>query len=185
MKKLKEKLEKYLKNKLIVDIFVIGSSIKEKFDFRDIDIIVLFREKDYKNIENVLYDIKKNTHIEKLHIEPLIIDNMFNESIFSSLIHEGISIKHGRSMGEIIGYKPFLLFMFSLEGLDNVKKVRFAQTVYGRGKISGKKGILQEEGGINIGRGAFLVPIDKEHILRDVMLKFRVKFKVKRIFVKD
>lgn len=184
MKKLKQKLKKYLKNKLIADIFVIGSSIKDKFDFKDIDIIVLFREKDYKNMENIIYNMKKEIGIGNLHIEPLIVDSMFNEGIFASLIHEGISIRHDKNIGEIIGYKPFLLFMFSLEGLNNVEKVRFAQTLYGRDKFK-KKGILQEEGGVSIGKGAFLAPISKEHIFRDMMIKFKVKFRVKRVFVKD
>ena len=111
MKKLEERLKKYLKNKLIADIFVIGSSIKDKLDFKDIDVIVLFREKDYKNIEGIIYSIKREIGIENLHIEPLVVDNMLNESIFSSLIHEGISIRHNKGIGELIGYKPFLCLM--------------------------------------------------------------------------
>ena len=167
IKKLKKQLKKHLNNKNIIDIFIIGSSLKNKLDFKD--------------IENIIYNIKKELKIENLHIEPLFADNLFKENIFSSLIHEGFSIRQNKQVGELIGYKSFLLFIFSLEGLDNIDKVRFAQTLYGRNK----KGILKEEGGKFLGKGAIIVPIEKEHIFRDIMLNFKVKFETKRIFIKD
>ena len=113
MRSLRKKLEKYLKKESVVDIFIIGSFLKDKLLARDIDVLVLFKEKDYKLIEDVLYDIKKNLKIGNLHIEPLIAENLLKEKIFSSIIHEGFSIRHGKNIGELIGYKPFLLFTFS------------------------------------------------------------------------
>ena len=177
---LKKKLKTYLKNKLIIDIFFIGSFIKDKFEINDLDIIVLFREKNYKEIEKIIYEIKISLNIEGLHIEPLIVDNMFSEKIFSSLLHEGISIKYNENISKVIGYNPSLLFTFSLGNLNNLEKVRFAQTIYGREG----KGLLNEEGGKMIGKGAFLVPIEKEHLFRDVMVRFAVKYEVKRIMIK-
>lgn len=178
---MKKKLKNYLKNKSIIDIFLIGSSIKDKLEINDLDIIILFREKNYKEIEKIIYEIKNSLDIEGLHIEPLIIDNIFSEKIFSSLLHEGISIKYNENISKLIGYNPFLLFTFSLSNLNNIEKVRFAQTVYGREG----KGLLNEEGGKMIGKGAFLVPIEKEHLFRDVMSRFNVKYNLKRIMIKD
>ncbi len=181
MKSLGKKLKKYLHNPIIVDIFVIGSGIKDKLDFRDIDIILLLREKDYKNIENLLYEIKEDLKIKYLHIEPIVVDDIFTEPIFLSLIHEGISVKYGAHVSDLMGYHPFFLFTFSLEGLKNIDKVRFAQTLYGRNG----KGILEEEGGVSLGKGSFLAPVEKEHLFLEVMHTFKTKFEVKRVFVKD
>ena len=177
MEKLRKELKKYLKDKFIIDIFIIGSSIKDKPEARDIDLIVLFRESDYKKIEESIYGIKRSIGIEGLHIEPLIVDDMLKESIFSSIIHEGISIRHDKNVSEMIGYKPFVQFTFALENLDKVNKVHFAQALYGRKG----QGILREEGGRQIGKGAFIVPVSKEHLFREIMANFKVKYAVMRI----
>lgn len=181
MKSLKSRLKECLKNKLIIDIFIIGSYTKDKIEAKDIDLIVLFRERDYKKIEDIIYDIKQNLEIENLHIEPLIVDNFLKESIFSTVIHEGISIKHNKTISELIRYKSFVLFTFSLKKLKNIEKVRFAQAIYGRKG----EGILKEEGGIILGKGAFFAPISKEHIFRDIMAKFKVNYDTRRVLVKD
>ena len=181
MKKLKIKLKKYLKNKIIADIFIIGSAIKDKTSPKDIDVIVLFKEKNYKIMQEIIYKIKKDIEMEQLHIEPLLVENMFKEKIFSSIIHEGISIRNNKNIGELMGYKPFSLFSFSLEKLDKIEKVRFAQTLYGRKG----NGLLKEEKGRYLGKGVFIIPINKEELFREIMLKFKTKFNVKRILLKD
>ena len=180
MKKLKGILKSFLKNKEIVDIFIIGSVLKEKFEPKDIDIIVLFRNKNYKMTGELTYSIKKNANIENLHIEPLIIDEMFQSKIFPSIIHEGFSIKSNKRISEIMGYKACSLFTFSLEKLNSIEKVRFAQTLYGRKN----DGLLQKEGGISVGRGAFMSPIEKEEFFKEALNKQKVKFNIRRVFVK-
>ena len=178
---MKIKLKKYLKNKIIADIFIIGSAIKDKIKPQDIDVIVLFKNKDYEIMQEIIYEIKKDIGIEQLHIEPLFVENMFKEKIFSSIIHEGISIRNNKNVGELIGYKPFSLFSFSLEKLEKIEKVRFAQALYGRKK----NGLLKQENGKALGKGVFIIPINKEELFREIMLKFKTKFNVKRILLKD
>lgn len=180
MKKLGKKLKKYLKIPLVLDIFLIGSSIKEKPDPKDIDLIILLKERDYRMIEDLFHSIKKELAFP-VHIEPLFIDAILQESIFSSVIHEGISLKYQKNVSNLLGYKSFLLFTFSLQNLKNIDKVRFAQTIYGRKG----DGILQQERGISLGKGAFLIPVEKEYLFREIMQKFKAHFEVKRIFVKD
>ena len=179
---MKKGLEKYLRNKAIIDIFLFGSSIKEKEKPGDIDLIVFFKEKNYRVTEEIIYAIKKTLNMEHIHIEPLFLDGLFKGSLFSSLLHEGISIRYGKSLNELAGYHPFLLFTFSLQHLKKVEKVRFAQTLYGRKK---GKGILHEEGGISLGKGTFLIPVYKEHLFRDLMKQSHVSFTLRRVLVKD
>ena len=68
IKKLKKQLKKHLNNKNIIDIFIIGSSLKNKLDFKDIDIIILFRKKDFKDIENIIYNIKTDQNYYRILI---------------------------------------------------------------------------------------------------------------------
>jgi len=181
IKILKSRLKNYLKNKSIVDIVIIGSSLKDKSTPRDIDLIILFREKEHQQIEETIYNLKKSLEEYNLHIEPLIIDKLFESKIFSPIIHEGFSIKYNKPLSEIIGYAADSLFKFSLEKLNNVEKVRFAQTIYGRKN----DGLLQKENGTALGKGAFMVPVGKEELFREVLTKFKAEFTIKKIFVKD
>lgn len=179
MKNLRKKLKSFLKDKFIIDIFIIGSALKEKFKPNDLDMIILFRSADYGKIEDSIYKIKHSLNIEKIHIEPLIIDDFFKKSISSAILHEGMSIKNNKPVSEALGYNPYSLFIFTLENLDNVKKVRFAQTLYGRKN----DGLLIKENGKSLGRGAFIIPISKEELFTEIMKKFNVKYELKKAFI--
>ena len=178
--KLRKKLKNYLNNKSIIDILVIGSAIKSKFKPNDLDLIVLFRDNSGSS-ENLLYNIKKSIEIPNLHIEPLFIDDIFKSRISSSIIHEAISLKHNSSLSELLGYKSFSLFSFSLDKLPNVKKVRFAQTLYGRNK----DGLLSKSKGQVLGKGAFIIPVETEELFKELMASFHVNYKVFRVLIKN
>ena len=64
-------LKKYLNDPKIFDIILIGSSIKEKTNPRDIDLILLTHEKQDK----LIYELRK----EKYHAENLLVKNLFKE----------------------------------------------------------------------------------------------------------
>jgi len=178
-KKLRNTLKNYLNNEFITDIFIIGSLIKDKFEPRDMDLIVLFRCKDYKKIENLLYEIKNSIKGHMLHVEPLIIDDFFNKSISSTILFEGISLKNNSSISDMLNFYSYSLFTFSLSNLSNIQKVRFAQTVYGRKN----NGLIKTEEGKMLGKGAFIVPVNKEELFKEVFNKFNVKADVTRIII--
>jgi predicted nucleotidyltransferase len=176
-----KKLKNYLNNPLVADIFLYGSAFKDKLDYKDIDILVLFRNKDYDKAAEILHQIKHDLNLGNLHLEHLFFEEMFKESIFSSLIHEGFSLRHNQTIGKMAGYNSRWLFTYTLDNLKNVDKVRFSQALYGRKGL----GLLQENKGEPLGKGAFLVPVEKEHLFREMLDKFKIKFKAKRVFVKD
>lgn len=178
---MKNLLKKHLRNN-IVDIFIIGSSFKDKLEPGDLDIIVLFKEKNLKQVEEELYNIRESvSFIKEVHIEPLFISSIFKEKIFLTILHEGFSIKENKFLSELMNLKSLEIFSFSLENLSKIDKVRFAQTLYGRKK----DGILYSEKGIFLGQGSFMVPIEKEEIFKELMKKWKVNYKHKRAFVSD
>jgi predicted nucleotidyltransferase len=178
---LKSLLKKHLKNN-IADIFIIGSSLKDKLAPRDLDIIVLFKEKNLKQIEEELYNIKESiSFIKEVHIEPLFINSMFEEKIFLTILHEGFSIKENKFLSELMNLKSMEIFSFSLENLSKIDKVRFAQTLYGRKK----DGLLYNEKGVSLGQGSFMVNVEKEEIFKELMKKWKINYKCKRAFVSD
>jgi len=179
-----QKLRNILKNKIagnIIDIFIIGSGIKNKLMPRDFDLIVFFMEKNLKDVEEKLFDIKESTKIQDLHVEPLFADEILEEQIIFTILHEGFSIKKNKFLYEITKLGSYSIFSFNLENLSKIDKVRFAQTLYGRNK----DGLLYKEKGISLGQGSFMIEIEKEEIFKELMKKWKANYQYKRAFVKD
>lgn len=166
----------------ILDIFVIGSFLKNKLSPRDIDIIVLFKEKNMKSVEEDLYNIKEKLNLSReLHLEPLFIDNLLKEKIFFTILHEGFSIKEGKFISELTKLNSFVIFYYNLKNLSKLDKVKFAQAIYGRKK----NGLLSQEKGISLGPMSFMVPVSREEIFKEFMKKWKINFERKRVFVSD
>ncbi len=184
VKKLKSKLKNYLKNKNVFEIILVGSYLKDKENPNDIDLIVVFTEKDLKTIEEFTFQIKEIIRgvvgDKEIHVEPVVMSNLFKEKIFSSILHEGYSIKNNKYFSELIGFHAFSLFTFSLSNLSKIEKVRFSQSLYGR-KING---LLYEEGGRSLGKGSFMVPIQKQELFKEMLDKWKVKYKLHRTLIK-
>lgn len=174
-------LKKHLKGN-VVDIFIIGSSIKGKLQPNDIDIIVLLRDKDLRKAEETLFNIKESVDfIKNVHIEPLFVDSMLSESIFLTVLHEGFSIKEGKNVSDLLNIESYSIFSYNLKSLSKIDKVRFAQALYGRKK----DGLLYQEKGVSLGSGSFMIPISKEEIFKEFFKKWKVKFERKKAFVSD
>lgn len=178
---MKNILKKHLRDN-IADIIVIGSFLKNKLSPADIDIIILFKEKKLKDVEENLFEIKESIDFVKgVHIEPLFVDSIFKESLFLSVLHEGFSIKENEIISELLKVKAYSIFSYNLENLSKIDKVRFAQALYGRKK----DGLIYNEKGISLGSGSFMVQVDKEEIFKEFFNTWKVKFLRKRAFVSD
>lgn len=179
--KLKKNLKKHLKGN-IADIFIIGSFLKEKILPRDIDIIVLFKEKNLKQVEEDLFSIKEDIDfIKSVHLEPIFTESMFEESIFLTLMHEGFSVRYDNFVSAVLKLKAYSIFSYGLENLSKIDKVRFAQALYGRKK----DGLLFQEKGISLGFGSFMVDVRKEELFKEFFAKWKIKYIKKRAFVSD
>ena len=181
MKKLRLNLKNFLKKeKFLVDIFLFGSALKGKEKPKDIDLIALVREKNYEKIEDILYQIKKlgdRLNI-KLHIEPIVIDDIYTQKVYVSLLHEGFSIKHNKFLNELIGFKSLMLITYNLTNKSSSDKVRFSYALYGRKK---GEGLLKSLKGKEVGKGAILVPVDKQEIIREFFKQWDVHIKEERV----
>ena len=107
IKRLKRELKHSLKNKEVIDIVVIGSSVKGKLKPRDIDLIVILKNRA-QEAKEIIYSLRK----QKYHAEPLFAENIFSdEEMLKTIITEGISLKHNKILKKI---KPLLIFSYSL-----------------------------------------------------------------------
>lgn len=183
MRKLKLNLKNLLKKEtFLVDIFLFGSFFKGKDKPNDIDLIVLVRVRDYEKIEAIIYSIKKigeKLNID-LHIEPLVIDDIHNQKVYVSLLHEGFSLKHNHFLNELLSFGSFMLYKYNLHNQNASEKVRFSYALYGRKK---GEGLLANLNGKELGKGSILIPTSKQEIIKNFFNLWKVHFDEHRIFM--
>ena len=182
MKKLEKDLRKLLKREnLLADIILFGSAVKSKERPKDIDVCAIFRDKNFQKIEDILYKINKIGREcgLKMHCEPLVIDNIYKESVYVSLLHEGYSISNKKLLKDMLNFKSLILITYSLQDKKPSDKVRFSYALYGRKK----DGLLHKIHGIEVGRGAILIPTDKLELIRDLFKQWNIRQKEQRVII--
>ncbi|MEK6826633.1 MAG: nucleotidyltransferase domain-containing protein, partial [Nanoarchaeota archaeon] len=119
----------------IIDIFLFGSIIKGKKNPRDIDILIIFKDK--KNLQ-LAYEFRKT--LEKSLLLIVEVTSKTYCEIFEknfqareSILTEGYSLLHKISFAEGLGYKPIIMFHYNLQGKTKSERMRFYYSLYGRG----------------------------------------------------
>jgi predicted nucleotidyltransferase len=167
-------------NKCVVDIILFGSFAREKESPGDIDIAVVTASTcaDVDKLEKII-----STKVKlPVHISVLDVKTLFKHTLWKTIIHEGISLLDGKKISEKLGYKPYVLLWYNLSNLKPVDKVKFSHALFGR---SGRRGLLDELGGVSIGKGVLLVPVNKEDEIRDLFFEWGLPFERRRILVEE
>lgn len=183
MKKLKANLKSFLKKEnYLVDVILFGSALKGKVKPGDIDLIALFRDHDPEKIEDILYRIRKRGEELKLnlHIEPIVVDQMFNEKVYPLLLHEGFSIRCFDFVHKKLNIQPLVLVTYLLEGKSASDKVRFSYALYGRNK---GEGLLGKINGRIVGKGSILIPIAHQETIKEFFRQWEVEYQEQRVFL--
>lgn len=170
---LKEDLKKLLKRyKEINDIYLFGSFVKGKFRPADIDIAVITSKKDYSLLNKIIKDLKK---YPSLHIEPVLIKEIFTEPIWKSLLSEGFSVKKNKYLIDLMKIKSMILYNYDLKKLNHSKKTLFNRAFRNELKVTG---------GISVSRGAVMIPISQTSEFEEFLDRWdKVKTKKWRILI--
>lgn len=183
LKNSKEYLE--LKNKWkanwkkeIVDIVIFGSFVKNKLKPNDIDICIIFREK----IEQTILKGIEAFLGEKHHVSSLVIDNFFTNphSLSKTLLLEGKSLITGKSIADVFALTPKTLYSYDLSSEEGAKKVKFVYLLRGR---NSSDGLVKEWKGEFISNSSFITPIEKDEEIMEVMNKWKIKYKRKKLLL--
>src|SRR3989344_4522758 len=124
--RLEQMFQKLLKNKIfiskiknfykenkkeVLDIILFGSTVRGKEKPNDIDLVILFRNKEDLDVS---YKLKKNLDILSLNINIIIktYDSLFAENFIAreSFLSEGYSLLKKRFVAELLGYSSLILF---------------------------------------------------------------------------
>lgn len=174
---LKNKLKEHI-NKELVDVVLFGSAVKGKTKPKDIDICLIFKE----NIDLSL--VKEiNTKLgENIHVSSLTVKNFFNKkhSLAQTLLFEGISLISEKKITDVYSLKSYSLYYYDLSKMDKSSKVRLVYVLKGR---KGEDGLVKKFDGAFLVPGCFIVPVDKDYEIKEVMDKWKVNYKRKRILL--
>lgn len=173
-------LKKVVNEKNIFDIVIFGSFVKQKEKPKDIDIAIIFKEEDYNYIDKISGQINKIIRKCNLqsHIEPLIINNIFKEPLFLTLLHEGFSLKTNKFIYKILGVDSLVLITYSLQNLNRSQKTLFGYALKGR---KNKTGLLKQLKGSVVGRNSFYIPIDKTEKIKEFLKTWNIEYKIERL----
>ena len=168
----KNLLSIYKKNKeKIFDIILFGSAVKGKEFFKDIDIAVVFKIKD----DNILNEINKID--SKVHADYVLLEELYKESLWKTLVREGISVVYDKKVSSIFGLSSSGLFTYNLTKLK--RKARFSQVLKGYKSES----VIKKVSGKVLKPGVILVPIDKVELFRTFLETWKVDYTLKIIYV--
>jgi len=172
------KLRKIIKKYDFEDIIIFGSFVKGKTTPRDIDICLIFKE----NVNLISIKEIQSELGERFHVSSLSADNFFNKkhNLAQTLLFEGISAKSGKRLGEIYSLDPYGLYYYNISDMKKSDKVRFVYLLKGR---KNGKGIVSEFNGEFLVNGCFIVPVEKDSEMLEIMNKWNVKFSRKRVLL--
>lgn len=178
-----KRVAKNIRDENILDIFVFGSFVKGKIRPKDVDICIVF----LKKIDNSKVDEFYSKCSElgfNVHVSPLIAENFFSEthSLVTTIIYEGISLLDGKSMAKRYGLESWTLYSYDISDMKPSEKVKFVFTMKGRER---GKGLVNGYGGFFISPGCFLIPINKDSEIKEVLDHWKVKYTRKSILLRS
>jgi|SRR3989344_5991809 len=173
--KLKSEITKfYRKNRdTILDIIIFGSFIKGKENPKDIDLLILYKDK--KNIEKS-YELKKILKNFNVEITDKSYLELFDESfkVREGILSEGYSVVNKKFLSEGFGYLSFILFKYELKGFSKSNRMRFYYGLSGRGKND--KGIIDDLSLIKFSDTILLCPVENAEKIKEFLNYWKIKY---------
>ncbi len=169
------------RNEAIFDIAVYGSYIRGKKKPNDIDFAIIL-EKGISENEKLLLSQEFRTFLEKektginADVQIVSFKDFVSQTFMArqGILAESYLILHQKSLSELLGFKTFTLFIFSLQGMPNSKKTIFSYALNGR---RGSKGIRESLCCEHIGSGVIKVPVEFSEEFKLFLETHKIKYR--------
>lgn len=178
------------RNENVGQIVLFGSVAQGKADKRsDVDFLVMLSRKSKvseKEIQNIAYALEKrhNVSIQVTFASERFED--FDESFLEDVFRTGLVFYSREASIKVGGLKlaPRSIFSFTLDGLNQVEKMRVKMALYGRrtkSKYKNKVYLSETEGLIfnreRLGSGAIIVDSKKTPFIERLLKKMKVEYR--------
>ncbi len=167
----------------VLDIIIFVSFLKGKKKPADIDILLLFKDKEDLELEYALRKILENVLDKKIEITSRAYKNLFDPGFLPRefILSEGYSFKLKRFLSEAFGYKSYVIFNFSLAKFGSSKRTLFHYALHGRKKGSG---VLRDLGGLKLS-GLLLIPVRNSEKFKAFLERWGIEFKKSPILIPE
>src|SRR3989344_1206466 len=167
----------------VKSIILFVSVAKNVFDNEsDIDLFIETDKKNTSKINNLLELYKKTKDYEKFKLEGIENEIAIKigkidewKELKRSIISGGI-VLYGKYHGKPDKLKHKLIFLPNIENIKRAEKIKVWRKIYGyRQKVGKKVYVFEGLAEKKLGRGAFLVDIEKSQEIRDYFKKNKIK----------
>ncbi len=172
-------------DKDIFDIVIYGSSVMLKEEPGDTDIVIIFKDKAMKERLEITQKFKSKIKgkINNPDVKTINLAELFDINFLArqGIIAEGQSLIDDSPFSSKLGFKGYSLFTYSLKSLNHNEKTKFTYSLIGRRD----KGMIDKVGAISLGKGAFIVPIEKSALFEDFLKQWKINYKTKKALISE
>ena len=176
----------FIKNKDIFDMILYGSSVKGKIEARDVDILIIFKEKHLDERTEIAQKFKEkiNGKISNPDIKTINLSELFKTDFLArqSILTDGYSLIGRTPLSQKMGFLSYSLFTYNLKNLNHNNKTKFTYSLIGRGNNSG---ILKKLNAKSLGKGVFLLSIQDSSFFEDFLKKWKIDYTKKNILISE
>jgi len=198
---LNELSKKLAKTHAITGI-LFGSMARGDYDKRsDVDILLIYDKKEELERDKTTLDEIPTLDGREVQIVARTVDELresdkvFLRSVFREgkllFVKEPIDLEIGLEACKLLGLKPYHIFVYSMENLDNKHKKKLLSALYGystRKKV-GKREYSYTYHGIKdiqkLGKNSFLVPETSANEVEKLLKSYGVKYRSIMAWVED
>lgn len=167
--------EFYKKHKSeILDIIVFGSAIKGKEKPNDLDILLLFKDKE--NLDTA-YELRKKLEkfAAEVHATTKTYEGLFDKNFRAKTVYlgEGYSLIRKEFVSNSLGYANISLFKYELKGFSQSRRMQLQYALYGRDK---KSGIAKELKLRKFANTIFFCPVENTEKLKEFFEHWNIQF---------
>lgn len=133
--KLNKPLNKYLKEREISDIIIFGSVMKGKHKPKDIDLLIIFKEKINKELElKIRRELDNNYEINSI-TEKELINNTFTAK--EGIYLEGYSFSKKSTLADSLNFFSMAYLKYDIKNLKGSNRIKFYYALMGRNNKNG------------------------------------------------
>lgn len=165
----------------ILDIVLFGSAVKGKDKPEDVDILLLFREKEDLDIA---YELRKSLERFGVQVTTKTYENLFSTNFKArgAFLSDGYSLIKKQFIANRLGYSSAFLLKYNLHNFSQSKRMQLQYALYGRNK---KSGIVKELKLKKFSNNVFFCPVENSEKLKEFFEHWGISFDMFPIIISD
>jgi predicted nucleotidyltransferase len=168
-------ISEFYKNRMseILDVVVFGSAVKGKEKPNDVDVLLLFRDKEDLD---AAYELRKKLEkFVEVHVTTKTYAGLFDRNFKARevFLGEGYSMVRKEFVSKGLGYANLSLFKYELKGFSQSKRMQLQYALYGRDRISG---VVKEWALRKFADSVFLCPVYNVERLKEFFDGWSIRF---------